>query len=646
MDTEAVTIPRGDAEVSEQEAKFPISLPAGLTMEVVKRHYKEARKAWSDWMRGKTPQLETYHKMFQAEPTGAKKSKGDLVLPVSPGVVETLTSRLVKAIWGRDKLIDAMPLDPGITKDTAKIVEDFLNQEIFYRSRGTKKGKSLIKAAIIEGVGMWRTKWCVTKETRMQPQYTQVAPGVEPLYMGEAPQEFEYSYWDWEESDPAKVAFDPWCIDSIANSPYGFWRTPMSLAELKVWEDSGKIQNVDAIAAITPSYVNDKEDWEKKRANMMGRGFSNFQYADNKEYIVDECFAQITWEVDQEGQGPNGEPLPKKVMTGKYHFIMVEEDVCVLFEENGLMPKRIPGGSFPFTIDPRKVFGKSALHDIRGIQSLVDTFGGKQVDLVDQAANRTTYYDQRSGLTGRTAFQRVGGLVRVDDVNGIKEASIDTTAIEATQGFISYLTEFARNITAATEQAQGLEGGAKTATEFAGLVQLIGTRFEDLADNIIQFFCVPLAQDCLDHYQQYGVDGQMVVRESSVDGESKIVTRQMLSGRWQIVPSGQNAQANKEARVKAAIEVMKILMELGNQAMVNPALTQGQIPNMKAYFDEVLMVLMDQRQPNNLWTQAPMPMLPGMPAAGGLPPMPPDEALPVGAPAGPSPEQMGMDRPA
>lgn len=641
MNPVAEPIPQGDTSSSPLEEKFPIALPFGLTASSVKERSKEFRKRWKTWADKQATRIEVFHKMFMAEPTGPQRSKATTVLSICSGIIETLASRLDKGILGRDGIVDVMPLDPDVPKEVTKTVEDFINQEVIYRSRGTKKGKSLIKSALIDGVGVWRDKWVVKKERRSVPQYEAPAMGIEPIYVGEAVEEVTRSYWDWEEKDFLTVGFEPGTETSMADSPWSFISTHMSLGELKKWQEEGKITGVDEIATITPSGVSNAEDWETKRKSALGGYVNNFAYAHHREYKVDEWYGELVWEVEQEGEDEKGQKLPKKIMCGEYHWIIVEESVLILFEENPLTPVRKPVGSFPIIIDPRKVVGKSSLHDVAGIQQMINMFAGKQVDLVEIAANRPVYYDKRSGLSGRTAFQRTQGMVPVNDVNGIKEGTVDTSAIQATQSFISFLIEFARNLTAATEQAQGLEG-AGTATEFAGLMQLVGTRFEDLADNIVQFLCVPLAQGCLDFYQQYGVDGDMVVRESSIDGNSKLVTRQMLAGRWQIIPRGTNAQANKESRIKGSIEVMKMLMELGNAAMANPALTEGQMPNLKEYFNQVVLTLMDQPQTQNFWTSPPPMGLPPMGAEGAMdvPGMTPPPA------GGVSPEAMGMPRPA
>ncbi len=612
--------PQGDGSasegLSELESKFPINLPEGLTAEKVKQFSYEKRGIWKKWADKIQPQLEIFQKMFLSQQTLPSKSKSTSVLSIAAGIIETLTARLCKAIWGRDKLVDVLPLDANVAKEQAQIVEDFINQELIFVSRGTQKGKSLIKSALINGVGMWREKWKVTRELRSQPQYAPSAPGGPLVYVGEgAPVETSHQCWDWEESDPLGISFEPSTQDTVAKSPWRSIRKFMSLADFKEWEATGEITKVDEIATITPSGASTPTDWETKRKNWLG-GVSNFAYAHHKEYKVDEFCGTIVWEVDQEGEDEQGQPLPKKVMSENFKWIYVEEQVLIHFDLNDLQPKRLSVGSFPIVINPREVFGKSSLHDVVSVQQQVNMFAGKQADLVELAANRPTYYDKRSGLSGKTAYQRTQGLIAVSDVNGIKEGTVDTSAIGVTQTFLEFLINFSRTLTAATEQAQGMQG-ADTATEFSGLMQLIGTRFEDLADNIVQFMAVPMAQGCLDYYQQFGIDGQMTVRESSVDGQSKPVTRQMLQGRWQIIPNGMNSQADKAAKTKAAIDMMDMFIKLAEEAFKNPVLTGGQLPNLKALADNVL-TLMDQRQASNFWVAMPPPTPPTMPPPAGM----------------------------
>jgi hypothetical protein len=612
---------QGDKQSATLE-QSPVSLPEGLTKDHVIRVSSGYRKAFESGTSEKRKDVEIFHQLFDGKLTNQIKSKNTAFISVVSSIVDTLASRVSKAIWGRDKLVDVIPETLNQTKDQAKIVEEFVNQQLIYSTRGQQRAKSIIRACIIEGAGFYKDYWKVCKEKQIVPEYKLDPMSGKPLYSGDELQELEYGEWSWCEVAPGDAVYDP-AAKSWQESPYVGFRSVMTLNELREWAEQGKIDNIEAIEKITPSGVSDREDWEKKRNESKINGVNNSNDS-LTGYLVDDWHGCISWQCQCEDG-------TKKTMVQEFHWIIVENEILAKFEEPNLVPERKPGGAFPFGIDPRKVWGKSGLANVKPLQELINTFAGKQIDLVDQVANRPVYYDYRAGKDAKTWLQRTQGLIPVENVEGVKEGSTDPSAVTINQGFLNFLITFSRDMTAATEQAQGLSTGDMTATEFQGLAQMVGSRMEDIVDNLFQFWIAPMGASCLAHYAQFGIDGQMIVRESSIDGEPKSVTRDMLAGKWRVVPASGQSEANKLLRQKEDREFLSQMIAFNQAAMANPMQTGNMIYNLGKHIEEISLPLRDQRNVKDFFEQLPPPVPPAalaaqMTAQGGTPggiPLPP-----------------------
>ena len=234
------------------------------------------------------------------------------------------------------------------------------------------------------------------------------------------------------------------------------------------------------------------------------------------------------------------------VQIGDYHFFVVEDQVVINFEENPCDPRGTPYGSCPFVVDPHSVLGLSALDQVLSLQKMVNAFSGHQAALGDRAAKPLILYDATSGLSARSSFMKMYGYQPVDNINGIKEVSVDSGPLVAVQNYINFLIGLTRETSGANEQFQGVEG-SDTATEFQGLMAAAGSRFANIADTLAQGWLEPLASECFRFYRQFGVDGQMVAR-TGIEGNGPAVDPRRASRGLQLPGHGGNEQAKQNSR--------------------------------------------------------------------------------------------------
>jgi hypothetical protein len=279
--------------------------------------------------------------------------------------------------------------------------------------------------------------------------------------------------------------------------------------------------------------------------------------------------------------------------------------------------------------------GVSPLDPVIGLQEQINAFSGKQSDLVDQATNRLILYDDSSGLTGRTAFSKLNGLVPVNSVNGIKEFPTQGQNIEIIQNYITALRELTNEATGANEQFQGAEG-ADTLGEFQGLVAAAGSRFADVADTINQGMIENLADECFHFTQQFGVDGQMVVRQTGGDTPPAALTRADFMGQYKFSAVSSATEGYKQKQIAEDTAFVGQMNEINQANGFGP----GEAPNTAKKYniaEHLKTVSLPLRGAKNAPNQfidvplpPPMPMLPPPGAPSGPPAhieQPPQEAM-------------------
>ena len=665
-------------------ASSVINFPNGIDEQSIIRYAKTRNSVFEKWFGDYVKKIATIHKMWLNEPTGMSKGMSPVPLPIAHGIVESINARLSSVLFARPKYIDALPQQISEDNSRQKKVEDYVNQELKDISPQPDKGKAAVKAAILDSFIIWRNVWKQCVEKISVPNY-QPMPGVMPqmgpngpipppmMYMGDTEQDQSYEHWDWELKNPENCAWDPHCTTRVQESAWFRERTRMSYNQLMKWQQEGRVSDIDRLKVVTPSGLNPgmKKDWESTIREADGDKNWAFTYADEKEFKVEEWFAEVTYEgpvMDTEmdegspdgmgiideaksagefGQIPVDEAEPAQDDTSlmespvvenetkvmKAHFIIVEDKFVILFEENKLRPQRIPYGSCPMVIKPRSVMGISPLASVQPLQQQINGFSSKQNDLVDQATNRLILYDDSSGLTGRTAFSRLNGLVPVNNVNGAKEFPSNPTTVEILSKYMEGLKTLMTEATGANEQFQGAEG-ADTLGEFQGLVAAAGSRFADVADTLNQGFIENLADECFMFTQQYGVDGQMIVRQTAGDTPPISLTRADFIGRYKFSAVSSATENYHKQQIADDTNFVSTMNEINQTGGWGPGEIPGTVKkyNLASHLKNVSLPLRGAKNSADQFIDVPlpppMPMLP--PHAGPPMPPPPQEAMPNG----------------
>ena len=648
--------PSAPADEQAQEQDFPVNLQAfpGLSQEQVLDFCKQRNSQFATWFEPIGKIIEKMHRMYNNKP--AKRVR--MVYPTVYSIVETICSRLTPTLFNRSKFVEAIPefmvqdVNPttGAPGNKEQILnnEDFVNQNLAWYCKLPEKGKQIGKAMVLEGLSIVREVWKQETIVNSSPTFATDPLSGQQKYTGESDNELVKEHFDIEVKSLFDMAWEPRCWQHIKESEWVRERAKMSLNQLLQWEQEGRIQNVAEIEKITPGSVTSqgddaKKDWEAERLKSIGRG-EYFKKGDEKAYKVDEWYAWMAWKETLEDQ-------TTKLHREFFHFMVVEESILVRFDRCELRPYRIPYISVPIIVNVRELIGKAIPEPIEPLYDNINIVGDRQAELVDQAADPLTFYDQRSGLNQRLAFLSKKGFVPVENASqGINRPAVNTPGIQANMQYLQFMMQMARDASAATEQAQGISGktASDTLGEFQGLIAGAMSRFGEMIDTATVYLFPYLADACHKFYKQFGKDGQMFVLESTSDGKSIAITRQDLQGDYIWVPITVNKHADEQQTIEADDNFLFEMLKIGpvdidgKKFDVGKWITDRIMANRKIKGREYLKISPPPPPPT---PPPPPPVLaapgqewyippaPGTPQAGPI--MPPGQPLAPGGPAMP-----------
>jgi hypothetical protein len=596
-------------------------MPEGLEESYVVKFCQARNSVFQQWFDPYVKSIAEWHRISKNLIITPKASAG-VALPVGSGIVESINARLQPALLNRTKLAEAVPEFPTDDNEATSRIEDFVNQSVLDRTRKVETGKQAIKSAIVESFIVWRNIWRqetikkVTPTPILDPAFVPdpMNPMLQPQVIGteDVVTEEMKGYWDWELKSPANVAWDPHTISRISKSPWVREKSNMSFNQLKGWERAGIIKDVDRLRYVVPKNCNStmKSGWEEEIRRADGDMNWNFTYADEKEYSVEEWWADLSW---KEGDQP---------VTKKMTWFLVEGAFVFGLQENYLIPQRLPYDSCPFVLDVHSLMGQSAIGTVTGIQAQINNMAGYQAALTERLAKPTIFYDESSGLSNRTSFVKMFGMQPVQNVQGIREMVMDSGPVAAVQAYINFLIGLAREASGANEQFQGVEG-ADTLGEFQGLAAAAGQRFADTVDTLSQGWLEALATECFLFTRQFVNDGDAVVRAANTEGKAEILSRADFAPDYTFIASSSSNEQSKQKEIQAITQAMEI------QAKMGPS-PDGMVLNTQKIWTDILLPMLGQKNGADWFIQA--PMAPPMGAPGAGPEMPiPDMPTPEGA---------------
>ena len=499
-------------------------------------------------------------------------------IPISHSVVETDYAKSYQALTTRDKVVDGLPQTPQVNNENKQTVDDLINQEILWSpARTGEKLFGTLKALKIEGTGVGRLSWekrCI--ETISVPTQMDLMKGknVAVQTVAEAKTYRVTHGPNWTPTPVQNMIWDS-RVDRLQDSRYIAERLFPNITELLLMEQEGKITNVDAIMKLPSSREIEKKNPDQKRKQLLapsGNGPMEQGAADEQsdERELDEWFAWVPYQAVDEDGGKHWTEAP-------LHFMIVNDEVLIMCERNPWVDAAGYGLGHPYfgfhqSIVPRSFLGRAVHAPIQDLQIYVNNLAASTQKLVNKAARNPTFVSRAAGLDSLRLFTDELAVIPVNDAKEISHHPIDAGAIDAASKERGWAINLARETVAANEQIQGVPTsvmGNATATEASIINANSGMRFQVIVDQLYYEFFAAMANGFYWMFRQWLLDeDEVVVRESTIDGSPRLVTRADLVDDYYFVPITAAVQNDERATLQVQMQIAQQVQQL---QQTNPA---------------------------------------------------------------------------
>lgn len=615
---------------TEGQAAPAIVYPEGIDETWLTEKSKHLNKAHAEWF---DPQyrkaIEENFRLYEGKRISGTLP-GSTTIPIATSIVDTNTARLAGSVLGREKFVEAVPMDPqqvlapqmegedGSPMDRNQTVEDFINEAFTLTPELPDKLDEVIKGALLETVGVAQAKWSVDS-VWMGAVQREIVNG-QPVAVGVSETEEERGFADFVPRALTSLAWDPRVKTKLRESAWIRFRDMVSANTLLKMEQDGIIEGAQyAIDHCSRANNNiqaaGSQDPDAQRSlNVESVNLPSVNY-DDAIFELDEFWATLTWK-DKEGNW----------QTGEFQYWVIGGECIVKFRPNPLKPQRKPFVSWKVSRKPGMFLSQGPVDVIKDICKDLATTMARKNKLLTRAANNPTYYEPASGLNARNAILQEASLVPVLSIAGIKQAEVPVQAIGVIDNHARFLIAQADRATANTEQAQGSGSEVDTATEAEILNTGSNIRFQYSSDGFLNAFVAPLCQEYFWMYRQFGQEGQMVIREAGMDGVARAVRLEDLMANYVFRAIPAQASGQKMQKFQMLSALMEKLLQA--QTAYPGALTndQGQPLQVNLYdmLTTQMLPLLDLKSNKGVFKLAPPPM-PMMPQ--GMPPMGADQQM-------------------
>ncbi len=559
-----------------EEDDFPIKLPEGMTEQKLLDFSLRKKKEHERWFgdnNGYSEQIMNWWKAYDGKMVAGQTMP--TTVPLSNSVVEVDTAKTHQAMFSRAKVVDAQPLSEQVDNENKTTIEDLINQEILFgRSRTGEKAFDFLKALKIEGTAFFRAKW-EKRSIETIPSPVVMDPGTGTAIQTKTIAEVKvFKTVHGPDFDPVPVQNSIWdhrVGTRVQDSEYFCERQFPTITDLLIMQENGSITNVDAIQKLAQSQGVEQTNPDAKRKRLLGPGGNGpTEGADQeKSKRLDEWFGWVPYQQPQE----DGTTKWTKIAL---HWMVVNDEILVMAEADPWVDEDGHGPGHPFfsarqAIQPRELLGKSVLAPIMDLQGYVNRTHGSMEKLTSKAARNPTFVSRAAGLDTLRMFTDELSIIPVMDPSKVSYHPIDGGQLAAVAQERAWAITFARETVAANEQSQGISSTNlkdATATEVSIINANSGTRFQFIVDQLGYEFFAGYANLMWWMIRQWAQDGDLVVRESTIDGAPHAITRAHLVNDYFFVPITSAVLNDQRAQLQSKMQFAQQMAQLQG---TNPA---------------------------------------------------------------------------
>ena len=574
----------------DEDGDYPINLPDDFPSQSYLLEFSTKRKksheAWFGSNNGYGAQMMDSWKAYDSLQLPGQGALA--VVPLSNSIIETGTAKTYQSLFSRGKWVEAQPLTPQPDNENKTTIEDLINQELLYgRMRTAEKSFSMLKGLQIEGTAAARLEWEAYEEETIDVPMDIVNAQTQakaPIKATAQAKEFVTRHCpNFRNEALQNLIWDPRVETCLQDSEYVAHRQFPSLTTLLIMQQQGKIQNVDKIKNIAEGSSPRISDPDQRRKDELApsgaAGGTKALFEDS--HRLDEWWGNVPYKSTDDGSWK----------TAWLHWMVVNDEVLVLAEPNPWKDESGHGPGHPFIsfrqmIHPRDLLGSSALQPVMDLQKYANNIQASMGKLTQKVAKNPTYVTRAAGADVLRMFQDELSIISVLDAAGIKSNPIDGAQLTAVASERAWAINLALQTVAANEQAQGIPNGDlanASATQAAIINANSGTRFQFNVDQLAYEFCAALANGVWWMIRQWAKDGDLVVRESSIDGAVRPITRAHLVNDYFFTPVTAALTNDQRSQLQLKMQFAQQMTQLQSTnpaAMTNP---EGE----RYYFDSI-----------------------------------------------------------
>ncbi|MDD4892395.1 MAG: hypothetical protein PHH73_00150 [Candidatus Rickettsiella isopodorum] len=504
-------------------------ITAGKEMDdTIVEHVSKLHKDYEEILSGYKQELNNFNKQYKSIPTRKyhKKAKANVFVPETFRAIETLMSDIYQIIFSEDPFFALMPkneISENITNKVASLMYDQLDK-IHFKLRQMQN----IRSWLINGTIIAKYFWDYVDKVITETKYIQnPETGVLERKTVNVVKVLK-DYPNYKLENLLDITIDPYC-ESVDDADWIILRKRFSFAELKKWEKSGYIENVDLIKDISTKNRKDKID-ELKEQRLSDMGF-NSPKSQSKDYIVLEYWGKILKQhLDIKLMNTDE---GKEEISG--HFIICNK-VVLRKKENVNNNKEIPCISCSLFPDG-EIFSMSIPCVSASSQQTLNDSHNQMQDHRTFSLFHMWLKGKKSGASRSDFKKEPDKVIDCEDVTQVREIVPDPNAMQTAIITEKTAREDIRNVTAATSGQQGIQTTGKiTATESNQLYAQSSARVRMLAISYAEQFIKPLLENFLELNKQYITDNKTVKIESKNESDNTLTPQELLQGDYEAIP--------------------------------------------------------------------------------------------------------------
>jgi len=490
-----------------------------------------------------------WYKLYRSYIEAKDNNKANLFIPYTFGVIETVTPRIIGALFASRPYVSVVPLKAE-TVDNAKVLETLLDYQLTQKINIIEIATSWVKEALIYGTSILKVGW----------DYEEAEVWVdEPIasFMGMDIMPRRVKKVAAIKDDPLVEHIDLWdfYVDpngkTIDDAEYCIHKPYVSIAYLKRMEELGVFKNIDKVI---------------KRINKDGQMYEIAGETQPYETGASDRLSSIGM---QDVQKTDGKVELLEYWQDDRVVVIANRSIVIRNEENPYHHRKKP---FVRLVDipvPHEFYGIGEIEPIEHLQYELNSLRNQRMDNINLIINNMWKILRGADINPKQLVSRPGGIIEVDEMNDIEALPMTDVTGQSVEQAIENVRRDIDNANGVYDYARGeTTDRRETATTASILSTAANERFK-LKITLIEDIGIRRLASLLIQLDQQYIDTNRCVYILGENGTNyKDVSPQDIRGQFDVMPLGSSIEPihNKENRL---VNLINLYNNLKDSPFVN-----------------------------------------------------------------------------